>query len=324
MIYKKTGILISILLLFLSQQASADNLNAIRVIVEGEIITEFDIRKRTTQAFALAEEKYSDFELQQKKSEIMANAIEELIDRKILVQEARKTYHQNPEKAEELEKRVDSFVKGAVEEVGSIIKFYELANKQGINPLKKRKELKEDIMVDELLRGNVYGKIIITPKEIKNYYQDHIDEFSDEEKIRFRQIMIKFSTYDKKEDARSMAEDILKKLKNGEDFETLAKEHSKDPHSSKGGLWEFEEVKDFRKDLTNIVSKLKEGEISEIVETTIGYHIFKLEEVRPAVTMTFHEAQDKIHQNIFREKFTKVKKEYLQELRQNVTIKRYY
>lgn len=129
----------------------------------------------------------------------------------------------DPEKAEEIEKNLDSFVKGAVEEVGSLYKFYELAHKQGINPLKKRAELKKDLMIEEIMRGNVYRKIIVTPKEIKRYYQEHTDEFSRERRLSFRQILIKFSGYKTKEEAKSVTEELLNRLKNGEEFEALAK-----------------------------------------------------------------------------------------------------
>ncbi len=313
-----------ILQLFCLSQANADNLNAIRVIVNGEIITEFDVRKRISEAFRLAEKEYTEVEFQQKKREIISNAIDELINRRILVQEAKKVLLADPLKAEEIEKNLDSFVKDAVEEVGSLYKFYELANKQGINPLKKKMELKEDLMVDEILRENVYRKIIITPKEIKRYYQNHIDEFSKERRLSFRQILIKFSSYETKEEAKSVTEKILKELKNGKDFVALAKKYSKGPHSHKGGLWDFEEVRDFRKDFVNIISNLKTDEPSKIVESSIGYHIFKLEEIIPAKTMSFQQVQNEIHNTLLREKFIKKKRKYLQKLKQNVVIKKYY
>ncbi|MFQ5712403.1 MAG: peptidylprolyl isomerase [Candidatus Scalinduaceae bacterium] len=313
-----------ILQLFCSYQTSADNLNAVRVVVNGEIITEFDIRKRIAEAFQIAGEKYQGVEFQRKKREIMSGAIEELIDRKILVQEAKKVILSDPEKAQEIEKNLDSFVKGAVDEVGSLYKFYELAHKQGINPLKKRAELKEDLMVDVILRENVYRKIVITPKDMKRYYQDNIDEFSGERKLSFRQILIKYSGYKTKEEAKSVAEKVLSRLKDGEEFEVIAKEHSQGPHAYKGGLWEFDEVRDFRKDLVAIVSKLKGDEISQIIETSIGCHIFKIGEIVPAKTTSFQQAQGEIYNTLFREKFLKQKRKYLQELKRDVVIKRYY
>lgn len=310
--------------LFCSYQTNADNLNAVRVVVNGEIITEFDIRKRIAEAFQIAGEKYQGVEFQQKRRQIMSDAIDELIDRKILVQEAKKVILLDPEKVEEIEKNLDLFVKGAVEEVGSLYKFYELAHKQGINPLKKKAELKEDLMVDVILRENVYRKIVITPKDMKRYYQDNIDEFSGERKLSFRQILIKYSGYKTKEEAKSVAEKLLNRLEDGEEFEVVAKEHSQGPHAYRGGLWEFDEVRDFRKDLVAIVSELKGDEISQIIETSIGCHIFKIEEIIPAKITSFQQAQGEISNTLFREKFLKQKRKYLQELKRDVVIKRYY
>ncbi|MFQ5788298.1 MAG: peptidylprolyl isomerase [Thermodesulfobacteriota bacterium] len=320
----KLSLVFSILQLFYLCQTSADNLNAVRVIVNGEIITEFDIRRQVAEALHIAREKYGDIGFQQKEREIISNGIDELIDRKILVQEAKKVVLADPAKAEEIEKNLDAFIKGAVEEVGSLYKYYELAHKQGINPLKKRAELKKDLLIEEIMRDNVYRKIIVTPKGIKRYYLEHTDEFSRKGSLSFRQILIKFSGYKTKGEAKSAAEDILNRLKNGEKFEYMAKKYSRGPHSDEGGLWESDDVRDFRRDLVAKISKLKEGEISPIINSSLGCHIFKIEEIIPAQTLTFQQAQNEIRNMLFREEFVKKRKEYLKKLRKNVVIKRYY
>lgn len=322
--FLRLSLVFFILQLFYLYQTSADNLNAVRVIVNGEIITEFDIRRQVANAFRIAREKYGDEGLQRKEREIISKGIDELIDRKILVQEAKKVVLANPAKAEEIEKNLDAFVKGAVEEVGSVYKFYELAHKQGINPLKKRAELKEDLLIEEIMRDNVYRKIVITPKGIRRYYQEHTDEFSREGSLSFRHILLMFSKYKTKEEAKSVAEDIANRLKNGEEFEDLAKEYSRGPHSDEGGLWESDEVRDFRKDLVAKISNLKEGEISPIIDSSLGHHIFKIEEITPSQTLTFQQAQNEIRNILFRDEFVKKRKEYLKKLRKDVVIKRYY
>jgi parvulin-like peptidyl-prolyl isomerase len=299
-------------------------LNAVRVIVNGEIITEFDIRREVANAFQIAREKYGEEGLQRKEREIISKGIDELIDRKILVQEAKKVVLADPEKAEAIERNLDAFVQGAVEDVGSVYKFYELAHKQGINPLKKRAELKEDLLVEEIMRDNVYRKIVVTPKGIKRYYQEHTDEFTREGSLSFRHILLMFSRYETKEEAKSAAEDILNRLKDGEEFGDLAKEYSRGPHSDEGGLWESDEVKDFRKDLVAKISNLKEGEISPIIDSSFGHHIFKIEEIIPTQTLSFQQAQNEIRNMLFREEFVKKRKEYLKQLRKDVVIKRYY
>ncbi len=320
----KISLVVFIIHFFYIYQIRAENLNAVRVIVNGEIITEFDIRKRTIEAFRIAREKYSEAGLESKKHEIILNAIDELIDRKILVQEAKKVVLADPAKAEAIEKNVDAFVQGAVKEVGSLYKFYELAHKQGINPLKKRAELREDLLVEEIMRDNVYRKIVVSPKGIKRYYNEHIDEFSKKGGMSFRHILIKFSSYETEEEAKSAVENLLNRLKEGEDFETVAKNHSRGPHADRGGLWGADEVKGFRKDLVTMISDLKEGEISPIINSTLGYHIFKIDEIIEDQILSFLQAQDEIKNTLFREGFVKQKKIYLKKLRKDAVIKKYF
>ena len=90
--FLKLSLAFFVIQLFYLHQISAENLNAVRVIVNGEIITEFDIQVRAYEAFRIAAQKYSEAELESKKQEIIQNAIDELIDRKILVQEAKKAF----------------------------------------------------------------------------------------------------------------------------------------------------------------------------------------------------------------------------------------
>jgi parvulin-like peptidyl-prolyl isomerase len=122
----------------------------------------------------------------------------------------------------------------------------------------------------------------------------HIDEFSMEGSMSFRHILIKSSSYNSVEEAKTAAEDLLNRLKSDEDFDTLAKEHSSGPHADRGGLWELDEVKGFRKDLVASISHLKEGEISPVIKSSLGYHIFKIEEVIQAQTLSFMKVQDEI------------------------------
>lgn len=229
----------------------------------------------------------------------------------------------NPEMTMRVEETLESFVKGAVAEVGSIYKFYELANKQGINPLEKRTALREDIMVDEILQANVYSRVLVTPKSIRKYYKDHIADFSKEGKLSFRQIMIKYSSYDTRDEARAVVDGLLSRLKDGEGFADIATNNSKGPHAEEGGLWESDEVRDFRKDFLKVISNLKKDEISEIIKSSIGYHIFKVEEMESEQTSSFQDAQDQIYKIIFRDLYVDKKKEYLKELRKDATIERY-
>ena len=73
----------------------------------------------------------------------------------------------------------------------------------------------------------------------------------------------------------STAESILKELKAGADFSKLAKEKSIGPAAKKGGDLGYFNKGDFQAEFETVLLNLKPGEISEIVKSKVGYHIFK-------------------------------------------------
>lgn len=318
-------LLITLFILLHSNNIRSDGekINSIKAIINDEIITELDVLRRAALAIKDIDEKYDSAEFEKKVRSFYNEALEELIDRKVLVQTANKAMLTNELKMEEIEKDVDAFIKGAVKEVGSLSKFYEIASEQGVDPLGKKRELRDDLMVERILKEHVYKKITVNPKEIKEYYNVHLEEFYREKQVSFRQILIKFSEYEDPSQARKEIEILMDRLKKGEDFATLAKNYSHGPHASKGGLWTFDEVNDFRKDLLDIVLRLDEGKVSDIIESDAGYHIFRCEEIIPASYASFQEAQDEIYQRLFREKFIKKKKEYMDGLKKDFYIRRY-
>lgn len=74
---------------------------------------------------------------------------------------------------------------------------------------------------------------------------------------------------------RAKAEDILKKLKAGADFKALAKAHSIGPAANRGGDLGYFNKGDFQQEFETVILNLKPGEISEIVHSEFGFHIFK-------------------------------------------------
>lgn len=114
---------------------------------------------------------------------------------------------------------------------------------------------------------------------------------------------------DKKAEAKKKAEDILKQIKNGGDFEALAKEHSDDPGSKGlgGELGEFGRGK-MVPEFEAAAFSLKKGEVSELVESTFGYHIIQVQEII-AATPEEVENTKKLEQDIIAEYANQLKGE---------------
>jgi parvulin-like peptidyl-prolyl isomerase len=299
--------------------AESVRVGPIKAMVNDAIITEEEVVKRSAPAIREAMEKYKGSALMEKAEQVRTEVLDELIDRQLLIQEAQKLIKDNPIIEESLNKELDIFMKEAIDEVGSLSKFYELATKEGINPQEKRKELKEDMMADALLKEFAYKKIAISPKDVRNYYLKNQEEFNEEKEVRVRRILIKVLP-DAKETERK-AQEVYQRAKDGEDFLELVRQFSQEPRASSGGLFEHKEIKQWIKELKDPVMALEQREISQPIMSPIGFFIFKAEEVKPGRNPSFEEVQDKIYVKLRKEEERRRKKAYLKGLKEKAVIK---
>ena len=126
----------------------------------------------------------------------------------------------------------------------------------------------------------------------RNKYQANIEKFKVPAQTRASHILI-----EKKEpNSIKLAEELIAKLKAGAKFEDLAKEHSKDPGSAArgGDLGFFGEGRMVKPFEDAIKALAKPGDISAPVESQFGYHIIRLDERKPATTMTFDEVKNQL------------------------------
>ena len=132
------------------------------------------------------------------------------------------------------------------------------------------------------------------PDEIKAFYEQNLARYSQDEQRQASHILIKSDA--NKANARTKAEDVLKQVKSpGADFAALAKKYSEDPGSAAqgGDLGMFGRgtmVKPFE----DAAFKLKEGEISGIVESDFGFHIIKMASIKGAKAKSLEEVRPEI------------------------------
>ncbi len=130
----------------------------------------------------------------------------------------------------------------------------------------------------------------IYPEPIKTAYGYFIIKVTDKQprkyKIRAGHILIKYVKDENgKTDTaatKAKAEEVYRKLKNGESFEKLAKEYSDDKgNAERGGDLGYFQRRQMVKPFDEVAFKLQPGEYSEPVQTRFGYHIIKVTEIKP-------------------------------------------
>ncbi|HEY2990605.1 MAG TPA: SurA N-terminal domain-containing protein [Candidatus Binatia bacterium] len=142
------------------------------------------------------------------------------------------------------------------------------------------------------------AKVQPSEKEIEEYYnRNRATRFQQPRAVRARHILVRVPSGGdaaQKGGARAKAEAALKEARGGKDFAELAKKYSDDPGASQGGDLGWVNPKQFVAVLDQALFALKKGEVGAVVESPLGYHIFKVEDVRPEKTASLKDAMPEI------------------------------
>lgn len=148
--------------------------------------------------------------------------------------------------------------------------------------------------------------ISISDEDLRTYYDDHRKDFRQEQAVHARHILFRVdpgASDDEVEAVKKKASDVLALARAGQDFATLAKSYSQDPGSaSQGGDLGYFARSQMIKEFADAAFSMKPGEISDLVRTQFGFHIIKVEDVRPEKELTFDEVKDRIRKKLIEEK----------------------
>ena len=157
-----------------------------------------------------------------------------------------------------------------------------------------KRELRDDTkkqLMAQHVQQEKFGNVTVTRREVEDFFNTYKDSLGMiSEKFRIAHIFINPSASDRlKNKAREFAQSILDSIKNGADFGEMAKKYSEDPGSaSKGGDLGFVKRGVFYPEFESAAFALKEGEISKIVESPVGFHIIELLERKGESIHTRH------------------------------------
>jgi len=220
----------------------------------------------------------------------------------------------------EIENELKKYKKGFADDKA----FAKALGEAGIIEAFLRKQIGKNLGIQKFIDTRFKAKAQVTEQEAKDFYNNNQDKISQPEMAHARHILIAAKETEPKADKdrkRAKLVQIQKQLKGGADFAELAKQSSDCPSKEKGGDLGFFPRGQMVKPFADAVFKMKPGEISDIVETEFGYHLIKLEEKKPAKTVSFDEAKAKITAYLTQEKVTTSIEAFLAAAKGKATIK---
>jgi len=170
----------------------------------------------------------------------------------------------------------------------------------------------ERAAVERLLVDAAAGQVSVGADEVAEHCRVHRSEFDTPERVTVRQIVVPTSN-----EARDIRRRLLREPRS---FEALARTQSRGPEAASGGLMGTFARGELPKELEAAAFDLPVGATSGIVETTLGHHVLRVDERRPARVATEDECRAEAGPRVKREKADRAVREFVRAVRARAKV----
>jgi parvulin-like peptidyl-prolyl isomerase len=178
------------------------------------------------------------------------------------------------------------------------------------------------VLVMEYVRMNLSEVVKVEEAEVRAYWEKHPEEFTAPRQVRARHLLVK-AAGNPSDDQKALqrAEQILARVRGGDDFAKLAGELSEDTATKeKGGDLGFFVKGRMAPEFEAAAFAAKPGEVVGPVKTTFGYHLIKVEEIREPMLRPFEMMQRFLHDRLLRERQHARLTELMNELKGRIPV----
>lgn len=270
-------------------------------IVNNAVITQKDLDDFVNFMRIQLSSQLNSEQLENKIQSMKSDLLNRLIEDRLILQEAKKSNI----------KIDDNRVKARIDEIkshfSSDIEFQNALAKHGLVQADIESKIREQLLMYNIIDIRIKSKIIVNPAEVTDFYNKNIDEFKLPEQRQLEAI----TTEDE-----NLAKEIMNNLKEGHQLQDLVQKYS----LSINKLIAMQDGQ-LRKDVEEVVFRLKPGETSEPIKIEDKYYIFKLNSIIAARHQSLSEVRDKISEFLFNRKMQEELARWLDELKTQSYIK---
>jgi parvulin-like peptidyl-prolyl isomerase len=292
-------------------------LDGVAAVVNGDVITFSQVREVVGGRERALREQLRGEELVAKLKEVRTAALNDLIDRQLVLQEFKKKSFSIPDYY--LDERVQQIVRQ--EFGGDRQAFVRTLEAQGYSLAKFREVEKEKVIV-QAMRQQITSKavIMVPPQKIEAYYRENRERYASPDSVKLRMICIKRGANESGA-KRQMADEIRNKIKEGAAFDQMAQMYSEDSSQDSGGDWGWIDRKTLNPKLTDAAFGLKAGQVSEVLEIGDSYYILLVEARKNAEVKPLSELRDDIEKELTALERQKIQDKWIAGLREKAHIK---
>ena len=294
-------------------------LDGVAAVVNDEVITFTQVREMTGALEKSVLANFRGDEAKDKIKEIRLRAVNELIDRQLIIQEFRKLKATIPTHV--IDDRINAMVRDQFG--GDRSAFYRTIAAQGFTVNRLRKMEEEKVIVQAMRQREVKGEPMIPPGKVESFYREHSAEWTQGGEVKLRMIKIVGGTDPERN--RKLIQEIRDKIVRGADFADMARIYSMDSDriQEAGGDWGWVKRGDLNADMDRTIFGLTKGKISDVVSLDGNFYLLLAEDKKAGVTKPLSEVRGDIERVLLSEERQKMQQGWLSRLRKQAYFKIY-
>ena len=172
----------------------------------------------------------------------------------------------------------------------------------------------EEVIAGKVIRREISPKIVISDKDIENYYNIHRESFKEPDKVRIGYVLLT-------EENIPLIKEIIKDLRQGSSLEELASLYSYETTLKIVSDLGFVQKGHLMPELDKEVFKLKKGDISPPIKTSRGIYIIKVLDVKKNNYIPLQQIKDRVRNLVFQEKIEEAYVKWMYEIKKTSFIK---
>lgn len=306
--------------------AGAEILEQIVVKVNGEIITKTEFEARQVAALRQQDPKAASLTgdaLREAIAKITPRLIVEAVDEMLLLQRGKELgFKMNDQQFQSIVEQIRKENRLESDEA-----FQKALAQEGLSMTELRSMLEKQMIVSNVQRQEVMGKVSLNEEEARAYHAEHLEQFTKPGTVTLREILVAVPEDAKginvaaDEAAREKVEQIRSRVTTGgEPFGKVAAEVSEAPSRANGGLIGPLNRNELTPVLQEMLDKMKPGDVSEPVRTARGYALFQFESATEPEVLSVEEARPQIMERLWEQKRSGELQKYLARLREQAII----
>jgi peptidyl-prolyl cis-trans isomerase SurA len=282
--------------------------------VNDEIITKSDLDSEEQATLEEIYRRFSGAELDAQVKKAKAQLLRNVIDRKVLLQNAPRLF--------DAAKMQDYFLQSFKEQqnIQSDKELEKMLAGEGMTLADWKKKLLEFFAPQQVIRAEVVDRVAVSEKDARAYYDAHQDAFAVPAEATIREIVIRAAPSDRAA-RRAAAEEVRAKAADpAADFAALAAASSDAGTKTNGGLLGTVKKGDLAAPLEEAAFSVPVGQVSPVIEADYGFHILKVDARTDAYVKPFDSVKTDVQSKLENEEIQKQTRIYLKKVWAETTI----